>query len=409
MTRSPIARLLIVDDENSLVTALCRILQAQGYRTVGANSGPEALEALRAAAADSATRFDVLITDLKMPVMDGIALVRAAHAFDAALVSIVMTGHGTIDTAVEAMKGGALDYILKPFNLSIAAPVLARALAVRALRLDNAELLVKVASRTADLEQANRELLAANKEIDAFAHSVSHDIRQPLNHIIGFADILSKEFAGPLNAKQKEYLSYIDGGGKNLLRLIEDLLNFSRFGQQVLEKRTVNMQDLVWDILRSMQTAATAATELAVGPLPDACGDASLLRQVLVNLLSNAFKFTRDVPHPRIEVTGRQGDGDATFCVRDNGAGFDMARADQLFTIFHRLHSQGDFEGTGVGLSIVQRIVERHGGSVSAEAAIGTGAAFTFTLPAQNDAATDPSHIISNCHRLPTAPPRAAP
>lgn len=387
MTRSPIARLLIVDDESDLVTALCRILGAQGYSTVGANSGLQALQTLRGAAADCTTRFDVLITDLKMPVMDGIALVRAARDIDVELVSIVMTGHGTIDTAVEAMKGGALDYILKPFNLSIAAPVLARALAVRALRLDNAALLQKVASRTADLEDVNRELRAANREIDSFAHSVSHDIRQPLNHIIGFAEILSKETAGPLNVKQKEYVSYIHGGGKNLLHLTEDLLDFSRSGQHVLEKRAVNMQDLVWEILRSMQSAETPVTELVVGPLPNACGDPSLLRQALVNLISNAFKFTRRVPHPRIEVTGqrgngsRSGSGNATFCISDNGAGFDMAHANQLFTIFRRLHSQDDFEGTGVGLSIVKRIIERHGGDVSANASIGKGAAFTFSLP----------------------------
>jgi signal transduction histidine kinase len=382
MTRVPLARLLIVDDEPDLLAALRSVLEAQGYSATGTTSPLQAINALRAAASDDATKFDVLITDLMMPFMDGIALLREAHGIDRDLVSVVMTGHGTIDTAVEAMKAGALDYILKPFNLSVAKPVLLRALVVRRLRRENAALIQQVAKRSAELEEANRALQGANQELEAFTHSVSHDLRQPLNHIMGFSEILISGKAGALNDKQKEFLGDIRDGGMHLLHLTEDLLQFSRLSHQALEKEVVNMTDLVGDIVRSMQAAENQRNiEVRVGPLPDASGDPSLLRQVLVNLLDNAFKFTRHVSNPIVEVSGQLRGREMAYCIRDNGAGFDMANAKRLFSIFQRLHREEQFEGTGVGLSIVQRIVERHGGKISAEAAIDKGAAFTFVLP----------------------------
>jgi two-component system sensor histidine kinase/response regulator len=388
MNRAPPARLLICDDESELVRALCEILAAQGYSTTGACSGQQAIDALRAVAASETTQFDVLITDLMMPVIDGISLLRAAQDIDNNLVSVVMSGHGTIDTAVAAMKAGALDYILKPFNLRVAMPVLSRALAVRRLRLDNAALHQQVANRTVELESANRDLRSANRELDAFAHSVSHDLRQPLSVMIGFAELLIGEKPGPLNSKQKEFLGDIRTSGTRLLRLTGELLQFSRLGQQALKKQVVNMTVLVGDILHTMQAAEPHRNiDLRVGALPDVSADPSLLRLVLTNLLSNAFKFTHHISNPTIEVTGQLRPGEATYCVRDNGAGFNMADAHRLFSMFQRLHHDGEFEGSGVGLSIVQRILERHGGTISAEGQAGQGAAFTFTLPSDRSAA----------------------
>jgi two-component system sensor histidine kinase/response regulator len=382
MNPAPLARLLIVDDESAQVIALCRTLELEGYATTGVGSGPDALAVLRTAAIDRAGAFDVLITDLMMPDMDGIALLRAAQETDPDLVGLVMTGHGTIDTAVEAMKSGALDYILKPFNLRTILPVLSRALAVRRLRLENAALQQRVANRTTELEVANRELQRANKELEAFTYSVSHDLRQPLNGMIGFTEFLVSEKPGPLNARQKEFLGNIQRGGQQLLRLTDDLLNFSRLGQQPLKREPVNVATVVREILDQLRDAEPHRNvELRVNALPDARADPALLRQVLVNLLSNAFKFTRLASNPVIEVAGRQQEGECTYTIADNGAGFDMRKAQRLFAIFHRLHSDRDFEGNGVGLSIAQRIVERHGGRIWAEAAVGQGAKFTFTLP----------------------------
>ena len=382
MSDSPLARLLIVDDESGLVTALCGLLKTKGYDTTGVSSGPEALASLRSGVSEGAP-VDVLITDLMMPVMDGIALLRAAREISGDLVSIVMTGHGTIDTAVEAMQAGALDYILKPFNLSVILPVLSRALAVRQLRRENAALLRQVAQHTNELEEKNRALQVANRELQAFTHSVSHDLRQPLNGVIGFAELLLSEKPGALNAKQKEYLGDIYKGGHQLLRLTADLLQFSRLGQMPVRKEVVDMTELVSEVLDATRSAEPGRIiELRVEPLPNASADPALIRQVWVNLLSNAFKFTRNAPNARIEISGRELPGEQMYCIRDNGAGFDMADSERLFSIFQRLHSDREFEGTGVGLSIVQRIVERHGGTILARAEVGKGAEFNFTLPA---------------------------
>jgi two-component system, sensor histidine kinase and response regulator len=188
--------------------------------------------------------------------------------------------------------------------------------------------------------------------------------------------------ADPLTAQQKELMDYVCAGGEQLLRLADGLLRFARLGQQSVAKETVNVTALVHSIFLDLQTASSArSVELKAGVLPDALADQSLFRQVLVNLLSNAFKFTQRVSAPMIEVTGQIHAGETTYCIRDNGAGFDMAHAQRLFSNFQRLHSESEFEGTGLGLAIVRRILERHGGTICAEAAVGKGAAFTFTLP----------------------------
>jgi signal transduction histidine kinase len=376
-------RILIVDDEVDLVAALCQVLQEQGYSTAGAASGPAALDALRAATAAETTPFDVLITDLMMPDMSGVELLREALAIDADLIGIVMTGHGTIETAIEAMKGGALDYILKPFNLSVITPILQRAVAMRRLRLENATLLRQVANHIEKLEETTRQLQIANKDLDAYSWSVSHDLRGHLHRIIGFSKLLSDEGPGPLNAEQKELMSFVCVGGQQLLRLAEDLLRFARLGQQSVAKENIEVVPLVQGILENLRALFPGRrVDLRIDALPDALADPSLFKQVLENLLSNALKFTQHVPNPMIEITGRINAGETIYCIRDNGAGFDMVDAQRLFSNFQRLHSESEFEGTGLGLTIVRRILERHGGTVSAEAAVGKGAAFTITLPA---------------------------
>jgi signal transduction histidine kinase len=375
-------RLLIVDDEPEQVTALCRTLEADGYSTTGVSSGPLALGALRAAVADSATAFDIILIDLVMPGTDGIMLLRAAKEIDCDLVGIVVTGHATMETAVEAMKNGAFDYIQKPIDLHSMIPVINRAFAMRRLRIDNTKLFERVVARTGELEEANRQLRIANEDLAAFNASVAHDLRQPLNCVIGYGELLSAEVPGPLNAMQKQYVGEIYSGGNELLRLTNDLLRFSRLGQQSLHKERVAVATLVQDIFDDLRDAAPGRNiELRMTALPDVLADPILLKQVLVNLLSNAIKFTGLVPNAVIEVEGRIQAGACTYSVRDNGAGFDMADAQRLFTMFHRLQSSGKFEGSGVGLALAQRIIERHGGRISAEAAVGNGATFSFSLP----------------------------
>ncbi len=369
------ARLLIVDDEAAQRHALCETLQVHGFEAIGCSGAEPALAELRQ------RPVDLLLTDLMMPGTDGITLLRAAHQIDPMLVAIIMTGEGTIATAVEAMRSGAFDYILKPFKLSAILPVLSRALAVRRLRIQNAALERQLREHAAELEAANREL-------DAFTRSASHDLRAPLNAVLGFSSLLVQDFSSRLAPQQRNWLVEIQRAARQMNQLIDDLMRLSRLGRQALSLQMVDVTALargVADELSVQQQPVRPGLQLQIDALPPALADASLLRQVLVNLMSNAFKFTRLVEPARIHVGhGAQRSGPPAYFVRDNGEGFDMAQAGQLFQAFNRLHRSDAFDGTGVGLSIVQRIVQRHGGRVWAEAAPGQGATFFFTLDAAN-------------------------
>lgn len=365
----PLAQLLIVDDEAAHMRALCDTLEPEGYATTGFASASSALDAL------GERRFDLLVTDLQMPEMDGISLLRAAQELDPDISGIIMTGHAAIETAVKAMQAGAFDYIVKPFRMSHLLPVISRALEARRLRRLNQELERRILARTRELEIANRDL-------ESFAYSVSHDLRAPLRAIRGYCDILNAEHAAGLPLEGQAVVENIGAGAARLDQLIEDLLAFARFSRGPLAHRRVAMNALVREVLAELDPSGShAGVQLEIADLPDCWGDATLLRQVLVNLLSNAFKFTAGRDPARIEVAGELRDGQAVYLVKDNGAGFDMKYAAKLFGVFQRLHSQSEFPGTGIGLSIVQRIIERHGGQVAAEGRPGEGATFRFALP----------------------------
>jgi two-component system sensor histidine kinase/response regulator len=366
-TQSP--RILIVDDESAQMKALCDTLIDYGYQAVGFTSGMTALAALQE------TRFDLLFTDLMMPEMSGIALLQAALVKDPSLVCILMTGEGSIATAVEAMKGGALDYILKPFKLSVILPVLSRSLEVRRLRMENLELEQRVRERTTELE-------AMNKDLDAFSFSVSHELRAPLRAIDGFSKMLLEEYSPQMPTEAQRLLGLVVANTRRMTQLIEDLLDFSRLGRQPLSKRPVNVSAIVHEVLDELrQEQVGRHVEMRLGDLSDAVGDPSLLKQVFVNLLSNAFKFTQRKERALVEVGCTEQKEEKIYFVRDNGVGFDMRYAKRLFGVFQRFHSTEQFKGTGVGLSVVQRIIQRHGGRIWAQAEVDTGATFYFSLP----------------------------
>ncbi len=239
----------------------------------------------------------------------------------------------------------------------------------------NEELEARVRLRTAQLEDANREL-------EAFSYSVSHDLRAPLRAIDGFSREVLDGHAAGLDPEGRRYLELVGRNTREMGLLIDGLLAFSRLGQQPLDKRRVDVAALVRDVVASLAVEHDGrASQVAVGELPGTFADRTLLRQVFANLLGNAIKFTRDVPEPRIEVgASADGGGQPVYVVRDNGVGFDMRHADRLFTAFQRLHRADTFEGTGIGLALVARIVTRHGGRIWAESAPGEGAAFHFTL-----------------------------
>jgi light-regulated signal transduction histidine kinase (bacteriophytochrome) len=247
------------------------------------------------------------------------------------------------------------------------------------IRQLNEKLEQRVVERTA-------ELRAANQELEAFAYSISHDLRAPLRAIDGFSRILLEEYAPALAEEAQRYLDIVRKNAVQMGELIDHLLAFSRLGRQAMKKESIDMGSLVRETLESMNVdQQNGHIEIVVGELPPCEADPALLKQVLFNLLSNALKYTRCRDQARIEVgTMFQPDGangnDPVYYVRDNGAGFDMRYADKLFGVFQRLHRAEEYEGTGVGLALVHRIVLRHGGRIWADAVVDQGAAFYFTL-----------------------------
>jgi light-regulated signal transduction histidine kinase (bacteriophytochrome) len=228
-------------------------------------------------------------------------------------------------------------------------------------------------------------LEAANKEMEAFSYSVSHDLRAPLRAINGFAGIVLEEFSSQVPEKGREYLERVRAGGKRMGELIDDLLAFSRLSRQSVNRRTVNSDEIVQNVLEELKPQhEDREIEWQIKDLPSCEGDPVLLKQVWVNLLSNAVKYTRGREPASVEIGCTCENGENIFFVRDNGAGFDMQYSNKLFGVFQRLHRSDEFEGTGVGLAIVRRVVQRHGGRVWAEAAVNRGATFYFTLQEGN-------------------------
>ncbi len=362
-------RILIVDDEAPNMKALCHTLRDQGYVTDGFTSGLTALQEV------SPKRYDLLLTDLMMPGMDGITFLQAALQRDPDLIGILMTGAGTISSAVEAMKAGAFDYLLKPFTLAALLPVVARALSVRNLRLENAALQRGMRERTEELEVANREL-------EAFSYSASHDLHAPLRSINIYSSILEEDHGAAMDDDARKILGRIRANALRMGQLISDLLVLSRMSRSSLAIEAVDLSALANEVIASLrelepqrQAEVTIANGISVR------GDRGLLRVLLDNVVGNAWKYSGKHPAPRIEVgimpTAHH---PRTIFVRDNGAGFDMANAENLFAPFHRMHRAEDFPGSGIGLSIVARIIQRHGGRIWAESAVNEGSTFFFTL-----------------------------
>lgn len=237
----------------------------------------------------------------------------------------------------------------------------------------NAELERQIAMRT-------RELDSANKEMESFSYSVSHDLRAPLRAILGYAQILTEECKNKLSDEGARLLNRVTLNAKKMSQLIDDLLEFSRLGKSSLGKKVVNLNKIVQEVIGGLSQSGKYHTNITVGELGVALADESTIRMLFQNLLLNATKYSSKIHHPAVEVGAIQTGKGLTYFVKDNGVGFDMTYYEKLFGVFQRLHRQEEFEGTGVGLAIVQKIVLKHGGQVWAESKVNEGATFFFTL-----------------------------
>jgi len=262
------------------------------------------------------------------------------------------------------------------YVVAISTDITASKLAEQAIRELNAQLEAKAV-----------QLLSTNKELESFSYSVSHDLRAPLRAIDGFAEMIQEDYAGKLDDEARRYLTVIRDNSKRMGSLIDDLLEFSRLGRQAVTKVEVNVELLVREVVdevlhaESLCAKGKPAPRVDVGPLPDIYGDRTLLRQVWINLIGNAVKYSSKAQQPHIQIGGSVGAEENQYFVRDNGVGFNMAYVEKLFGVFQRLHRNDEFDGTGVGLAIVQRVVQRHGGRVWAQGKIDDGAVFSFALP----------------------------
>jgi signal transduction histidine kinase len=352
-------RVLIADDSSDMRNYLARILGTR-WNVDLAVDGQAALEAAREHPPD------LVLTDVMMPRLDGLALLRELRADPRTreVPIVLLSARAGEESLLAGIETGADDYLVKPFSAR--------------------ELLARVRTHL-NLGRLRRqwasELEAANRELEAFSYSVSHDLRAPLRAIDGFSKALLREYGPRLDEQGRQYLERVGAGIQRMATLIHDLLGLARISRQELVRQRVSLSEIAGRVAAELSTRTPVrqvALHVAEGLSAEA--DPHLLTIVLENLIGNAWKFTAKREDAVVEV-GKRVDGTKTaFYVRDNGAGFDMAYADKLFGAFQRLHSQEDFEGTGIGLATVQRIVKRHGGRIWAEGEVGKGATFYFTL-----------------------------
>ncbi|NJD08732.1 MAG: response regulator [Methylococcaceae bacterium] len=401
--------ILIVDDSAENRKLLCDLLTEANYTVRQAPDGELALM----------TCFvrppELMLLDIRMPGMDGYEVCRRLKADPRTrdVVPIIfVSALREIEDKVQGFRAGAVDFITKPFHSE---EVLARvnthvslARARKELEMARAHLEERVQQRTVQLQQevAERqraeeevrrlnqqleqrvlertaELEAANKSLEAFAYSVSHDLRAPLRHIAGFTGLLRKKLQSSLDEQSAHYLDTIAEVVQRMATLIDDLLAFSRLGRNEMRKIRIDLSALLQEVIRDFdQETKGRVIDWRIAELPAVIGDRPMLRMVLVNLVSNALKFTQPRAVAEIEIGCLPAkENETVLFVRDNGVGFDMNYADKLFGVFQRLHGADEFEGTGIGLANVRRIIGRHGGKTWAEGKVDGGATVYFTLP----------------------------
>jgi two-component system, sensor histidine kinase and response regulator len=385
--------ILIVDDQAAGLLAVEAVLQPLGQRIVRAGSGRAALRQL--------LREDValILLDVQMPDMDGYetaALIRQRESLRYTPI-IFLTAHRTGD--VEVIHGydlGAVDYIFKPLD-----PVVLRAKVSAFVELARKSELIReqaeqlreqeqearrlAAARAELLDQLackHRELQAVNQELEAFSYSAAHDLRDPASSVYGFSELLLNELSGTLGERHLMCLRQVQLASLRMTELIDDLLELSKVSRGALERQPVDFSELARSVAETLERSRPGrSVSFRIDKDLRIDGDPRLLRIVLENLVGNALKFTERTPEPRIEIAMEVRPGGNVYRVRDNGAGFDMARVGRLFAPFQRLHPEAEFPGTGIGLATVRRIIERHGGRVWAEGAVGQGATVFFTAP----------------------------
>jgi DNA-binding response OmpR family regulator len=381
-------KILAVDDSATYLHGLSDALTGEGYDVVMARSGEEAIELL------AVQTVDCILLDLMMPGLGGHETCQRIKA--APIVRdtplIMLTAMENREAMIQGLAAGADDYISKSSDFEVLKARVRAQIRRKQFEDENRRIREELLRKKLEVTEARaareladtramlvEELERKNRELEAFSYSVSHDLRTPLRSIDGFSKALLDDCADQLPPKGKDYLERVRAAAQRMGELIDDLLDLSRVGRAELKRGPTSLSEIAQSVAASLRKGdPDRQVVIDVGGALTADADRRLLRVVLENLMGNSWKFTVRVPAARIEV-GSDRDG-LVYFVRDNGAGFDMTYADKLFAPFQRLHSRADFPGSGIGLATVHRIVDRHGGRVWAEATVGAGATFYFTL-----------------------------
>jgi len=369
--------ILIVDDMPANLEVVTNHLERQGYCAIVALSGEEGIERAEF------VRPDLILLDVMMPGLDGFETCRRLKAGErtAAIPVIFMTALADTTDKLAGFAAGAVDYVTKPLN---SAEVLARIeshLALYALRRQLAEQNAQLQREIAIRAEVQEALQRSNTEFEQLAYVASHDMQEPLRKIASYLQLLAQRYEGRLDADADEFIGYAVDGAKRMQALINDLLAFSRVGTKAKPFAPTDCNAIVRTALMDLQMAIEeCGAQIEVGQLPTVMGDATQLPQLFRNLLSNAIKFRRDVP-PRIQVRAEPSGTAWRFAVSDNGIGIAAEYFERIFIIFQRLHARSRYAGTGIGLAICRKIVERHGGQIEVQSTPGEGTTFAFTLP----------------------------
>jgi len=366
-------KILIVDDKPENLVALKIVLKDLDVELIEATNGNDALK--------KTLRHDFVLAllDIQMPEMDGYELAsilreekKTAH-LPFIFISAVYTDNLNVFKGYEK---GAFSFITKPFQPEIL---------INKVKffIDKHQQEISLYELNKSLVSKNEELELMNQELESFSYSVSHDLRAPLRGINGFATILKEDYETKLDDGAKRVINTIIDNSLKMSSLIDSLLSLSRLGRKEMSKRRININSMVTDIVNEFRNVKDSKNfKVTIKDLRETEGDQELLKQVFVNLISNAIKYSSKKENPEIEIGSTPEEKAITYYVKDNGSGFNMNYKNKLFGVFQRLHGNSEFEGIGIGLAIVQRIVVRHGGHVWAEGEVNKGAVFYFSLPA---------------------------